>query len=359
MADLCKCIRTGIAFVAAASFCGVATAGGSGFDPSDPEDLGNALPVSVAGNSCGAGDFGILNCQGFTPAGGEDYWYLWTSPVDGNVIIDVCDAEFDSVIEAFDANTFIPIACNDDACGDLGFRSQMQVSVTNGQSIIIGVDSYGETTTIPFSCGDFTLNIGLPDPCPDTTCPAGGILEDEPCRDLLTEEDVTNGGCNFASMIFGSVARGDVICGNVWTTETPTGSTRDLDWFVYDHPGGSLDVTMAADMPAIVFVTSADISGSDVQCFDTIVTIAAVDTGPFCGVAEINIANLDCDEYIIIAASQQFFFGFDCGDAAYVLEVDGAGVCLPPCPWDFNNSGAVDSADLLELLNNWGPCPGL
>lgn len=38
--------------------------------------------------------------------------------------------------------------------------------------------------------------------------------------------------------------------------------------------------------------------------------------------------------------------------AAYVFE----SVC--PCPWDLNNSGHVDAADLIELLGAWGTDPG-
>ena len=29
-----------------------------------------------------------------------------------------------------------------------------------------------------------------------------------------------------------------------------------------------------------------------------------------------------------------------------------------PCPADFDGDGNVDSADLAELLADWGPCPG-
>jgi hypothetical protein len=351
MADLFNCIRTGVAFAAAASLCGVAAAN----DASTPEDIGNALPLSVAGDSCGAGDSGELSCQGFLPIGGEDYWYLWTSPITGDVVVDVCDASFDSVIEAFDALSFVSIACNDDACGDLGFRSQMVVSVTTGQAIIIGVDSYGDPGA---SCGTFTMNIEEVGACPDTTCPPGGIEENEPCRDLETQEDVTNGGCNFASMLFGSVARGDVICGNTWTQELSTGATsRDTDWYLYDHPGGSLEVTLTADMPAALLFVTGDFSGSQQLCLDTLAVPFFDTTGAFCGTAELNLADVACDEYVIFAGAQ-FVLGFDCGDASYILEVDGEGVCLPPCPWDFNGDGDVDSADLVELLSNWGPCPG-
>jgi len=32
--------------------------------------------------------------------------------------------------------------------------------------------------------------------------------------------------------------------------------------------------------------------------------------------------------------------------------------CVPACPADFNGDGQVNSTDLLDLLNAWGPCPG-
>ena len=35
------------------------------------------------------------------------------------------------------------------------------------------------------------------------------------------------------------------------------------------------------------------------------------------------------------------------------------GVSTPASPCDFNNDGFVDVVDFLELLANWGPCPGL
>ena len=31
---------------------------------------------------------------------------------------------------------------------------------------------------------------------------------------------------------------------------------------------------------------------------------------------------------------------------------------IPPCPWDINGNLSVDFQDLLQLLANWGPCPG-
>ena len=30
----------------------------------------------------------------------------------------------------------------------------------------------------------------------------------------------------------------------------------------------------------------------------------------------------------------------------------------PTCPSDLNSDGTVATADLLELLGDWGPCPG-
>lgn len=31
-------------------------------------------------------------------------------------------------------------------------------------------------------------------------------------------------------------------------------------------------------------------------------------------------------------------------------------ICPQPCPWDFDDSGGVGVADLLDILTNWGPC---
>ncbi len=42
----------------------------------------------------------------------------------------------------------------------------------------------------------------------------------------------------------------------------------------------------------------------------------------------------------------------------YGAKTPGGGGDGEPCPWDLDGSGSVGAADLLDLLFNWGPCPG-
>ncbi len=44
-------------------------------------------------------------------------------------------------------------------------------------------------------------------------------------------------------------------------------------------------------------------------------------------------------------------------DSFINFDVIPAPPCVPPCPADLDNSGAVDVKDLLTLLGAWGPCP--
>jgi hypothetical protein len=64
-------------------------------------------------------------------------------------------------------------------------------------------------------------------------------------------------------------------------------------------------------------------------------------------------------------------FPITCG-ATYVIRLGGngdtagsgtiftscLGDCSPPCPWDLDNNGTVDTVDFLQLLGAWGPNPG-
>jgi hypothetical protein len=64
-------------------------------------------------------------------------------------------------------------------------------------------------------------------------------------------------------------------------------------------------------------------------------------------------------------------FPITCGET-YVIrlgsngDVSGSGTiftscigdCSPPCPWDLDGNGTVDTVDFLDLLSSWGPNPG-
>jgi hypothetical protein len=338
MADLRSCIKAGVALTAAASFAGVATAN----DIFSPEDIGNALPLVVTGSNCGAGNNDSLGCELGAQGVGEDYWYLWTSPITGDVSFDLCDSTYDTILDVIDANTFVSVTCNDDSCGSDGFRSFAIGSLTSGQAVIIGIDSWDAA-----SCGAFTLAIDefIPADCSaEGVCPGGALVEAEACG------DDTNGGCNMVTPTFDTIARGDTICGTMWAD----GGTRDTDWRRYNHPGGSLEYSISSQVPAVLLLVEGN--------FDTCAGVAVTDfvtTGGACGSATLSIADLDCIEWVLWVGADGFE-GFPCGgDNAYVVSVDGVGGCAPPCPWDFNGDQNVNFGDLLILLNNFGPCPTL
>lgn len=72
-----------------------------------------------------------------------DVWYSYTASCAGQVIVDTCDADFDTRIAVY-ASTSCPgqssaIACNDDACG---VRSIVAFDVLAGESYLIRVGGY-------------------------------------------------------------------------------------------------------------------------------------------------------------------------------------------------------------------------
>ncbi len=58
-------------------------------------------------------------------------------------------------------------------------------------------------------------------------------------------------------------------------------------------------------------------------------------------------------ETAIVGAPYDDDNGFESG-SAYLFDAAAPGMC----PWDLDGNGSVGASDLLDLLFNWGPCPG-
>ena len=91
------------------------------------------------------------------------------------------------------------------------------------------------------------------------SCPAGSIDEGEGC-----EGDI-NDPCFGASGAPGFISDGQTICGNLFTTTDTTDpanpvDTRDLDWFLFTHAGGAIDLTFAAEADMFLTVIPYDVS---------------------------------------------------------------------------------------------------
>jgi hypothetical protein len=79
-------------------------------------------------------------------------WYSYTSPTDGAITLDACDAQFDDVIATYTGTVLNALTAGpsvDDACNDLGARVSLQVKagVTTWVAIS-GVDDGAGTFTI-------------------------------------------------------------------------------------------------------------------------------------------------------------------------------------------------------------------
>ncbi len=125
---------------------------------------------------------------------------------------------------------------------------------------IVGACCYDDATCEVITEADCVANGGLwlgadttCDMCPCIVpCPAGGIVEGEPCGD-----DV-NGGCNMDVPTFEPIACGDTICGTTWAD----GGTRDTDWFelVLTEPA-VLTITAEAEAEFVFGVIEQIVTG--------------------------------------------------------------------------------------------------
>jgi hypothetical protein len=124
------------------------------------EDIASAvaissLPFNDTGNTCSFADDYDEICP-FNATGSADVVYSYTPASDEFITIDLCASSYDTKVYVYEnsASPGSPYACNDDACGDDGFKSQIPgISLTNGNTYYIVVDGYGG------DCGNYTLDI--------------------------------------------------------------------------------------------------------------------------------------------------------------------------------------------------------
>jgi hypothetical protein len=202
------------------------------------DDLANPfvipiLPYEDAGNTCGFIDDYDEEC----PYGGStspDVVYRWTAwPSDQLLDISLCTSSYDTKVFVYENGPSELVACNDDACGFDGFRSELLVvPLSAGNDYYIVVDGYGG------ACGDYELAIheiiGE-----HVECPPGGYLEGEPpCADDYVDE--FNGGCNSIPPVFSSLpcaadpGQTVYVCGEAGGFDFGGLDSRDTDWSVVE-----------------------------------------------------------------------------------------------------------------------------
>lgn len=82
-----------------------------------------------------------------------DVVYTFTAPVAGEYTFDTSGSTFDTVLAVFEGSCAgMELVCNDDA-PDLGFQSQVTMTLEAGQTVAVVVDGFG------MSSGDYTLHV--------------------------------------------------------------------------------------------------------------------------------------------------------------------------------------------------------
>jgi hypothetical protein len=105
------------------------------------EDLGNGTTTSVSGTNVDATkELGEPRHAG--DPGGASVWYRWTAPASGEVRIDTCQSDFDTLLGVYTGsavNALSEIASNDQACGN---QSKVIFNATTGTTYRIAVDGW-------------------------------------------------------------------------------------------------------------------------------------------------------------------------------------------------------------------------
>jgi hypothetical protein len=294
------------------------------------EDIATAanipgLPYSDSGTTCGYINNYDESCP-FTGGTAPDVVYKYSPAADIMVDIDLCTSLYDTKVYVYENDEFTPIGCNDDACGDDGWKSELiGVSMTAGNTYYIVVDGYGSA-----SCGTYNLNVTEFVPCVE--CPPDGVDEGEPyCGDDY--DDQFNGGCNSTPPVFSSTpctpdGSAVTICGVGGGFSYFGSNYRDTDWYLIEAANNPTGVTACFtpdNMPGIVgYITVQPCE--NVTAFDDYILVDACTTG--C------ISLPAGGEFWIFAGTSSF--GPSVGCHPYNLEITGytcGSVAVEPATW--------------------------
>jgi hypothetical protein len=186
-----------------------------------------AWPYTDSGNTCSFNHDYDEVCP-YSGSLSPDVVYSLVPTADDAFNISLCTSLYDTKVYVYENVAGNLAGCNDDACGDDGFKSELKVFTTAGNTYYIVIDGYGS------DCGEYILDIDKQIPCVKD-CPPGGHLEGEPdCEPNYN--DVFNGGCNSVPHVFSPIPckYAATICGKYGGFLWNGLSYRDTDWYKYD-----------------------------------------------------------------------------------------------------------------------------
>ena len=284
-----------------------------------------ALPYSDSGNTCAyLHDYDeICNYSGSLS---PDVVYKFSPGADMSIDVDICTSLYDTKVYVYENAAGALIACNDDACGDDGFKSQLTcVPLTAGNTYYIVVDGYGS------DCGDYNLSVDECIPA-SVDCPDEGVAEGEPSGGCAPDySDAFNGGCNSVPPVFSSLpcstdGASVFICGGYGGFDYFGLGYRDTDWYVVDPVYNTAGITACAvgtHETVLGYITV--LPCAQVSAFDDYVITPPMVQG---------CINIPAGNFWIFVGTSTFGSATGCGE--YVLELSGydcGSVSVEPSTW--------------------------
>jgi hypothetical protein len=288
-----------------------------------------SLPYTDAGTTAGyTNDYDELCTSASTS---PDVVYSYFAVEDTYVVVDLCNSLYDTKVFVY-AGSYTPgapYACNDDACGDDGWKSLIpRMQVLAGQTYYIVVDGYGG------DFGDYTLSVDY------TTAPPPPPANDE-CADAITIP-------SFPATVSGTTDGATIDC--------PGGLDWNAVWYKFDAPYAQNNVSLdycpgTFSIPTISIILYAACPTTALECTTTFilatnyqwVTCPSGLTNP-----TMNWTNLPGPATYYLPV----YVGAAGGDFTFDINVTNYEPCVITCP-----PGAINEVELCgEDLN--GGCGG-
>jgi len=269
-----------------------------------------SLPFIATGNTCSYNDdYGVM-CPYGTWA--PDVVYVLNPTEETNISVELCDSGYDTLIFLYhtDSHWFHLLSCNDDMCGDDGYKSAIdRLHVVPGFTYYIVVDGYTS------ACGDYVLQVNDLGACiPD--CTEIWEEEGEPvCGDDY--DDQYNAGCEVYPFAFRPIEPSNHvirICGTSGWYRLNDSPQVDRDWYEIQVPAISqIDVFCEAEFNVSLWLYDGNGGCGQLLTIDQ-------DDGYWCeSMAEVS-AQLEPGRYWIVV--KPLSGGGYCG-LGYRLWIDG------------------------------------
>ncbi len=221
-------------------------------------------------------------------AGEHSVWYSWTAPFSGQVNLDTCTNNFDTVLAVYTGSSFATmsqVASDDDACAP---GSQLSFNATAGTTYRIAVSGYFSNSE-----GTFTLDLSPP----------------PPANDAFASAQVLSG---FSASADGRNAGATLESGDPPSIDTRT--TSHTVWYRWTAPfSGTVEMnTCTSDFDTLLGVYTGSALGS-------LTEVAANDDTSGCGAS--NVASKVTFNATSSTTYQILVDGFDGQQGTFTLQV--------------------------------------